>query len=92
MSKICNEEWDKMRAGERMVTCSHFIADLVLVLEYFDFDVTIIEAMEAVLDTRYYSKFNDYLKKHTADVESPLRYVINEVCNENETYSDAKSC
>lgn len=87
MSKIGNEQWDKMRAGERMVTCGHFIADLVLVLEYFDFDDTIIEAMEAVLDTQYYSKFNDYLKKHTADVESPLRYAINEVCNEIDIYN-----
>lgn len=61
-----------------------------MILEYFDFDDTIIEAMEAVLNTRYYFKFNDYLKEHIADVKSPLRYAINEIRNEIDTYSEKK--
>lgn len=92
MSKLCNEQWDQMTAGHRIVTCAHFIADLTLVLEYFDFDSTIVDAVEAVLNTQKYSKFNEYLMQNTDNAEQPLHYAISEVADEVIPDSNKDGC
>ena len=85
MSTICNEEWGELRSGEKIVESAHFLSRLTVLLEYFDFNDKIREAVEEVIfTTSDYSQFAEYLKDAYKLEERSLSQIIQEVVEEND--------